>query len=145
MYHYTECGLRNVWLANGYRKDASPKYGELVSIEHVEGLHTLIADQLIEKSHLTGLEFRFLRKELGLSQAKLAQAWGYDEQSIALWEKRGRVPKIADRFIRAYYNEVRHGNANITALIERLNDQDLAEEERRLTFEETEAGWRLAA
>jgi hypothetical protein len=36
MYHYTECGLRNVYLKNGYclRNTA---YGETVSIENIRG------------------------------------------------------------------------------------------------------------
>lgn len=36
-----------------------------------------------ERAQLTGAEFRFLRKELGLSQAKLAHWWGYEAQSVA--------------------------------------------------------------
>jgi len=144
MYHYQECGLRNVWLANGYQEHNTP-YGSGVSIEDVEGLHALIGGKLAkEKPCLTGAEFRFLRKELGLSQSRLAHWWGYDPQSVALWEKRGRVPKIADRFIRAIYLEKTAGNPSITEIVERLADADKTEE-TRLTFEETPAGWRLAA
>lgn len=144
MYHYQECGLRNVWLANGYQEHETP-YGSGVSIEDVEGLHHLIGQKLAtEKPSLTGAEFRFLRKELGLSQSRLAHWWGYDAQSVALWEKRGRVPRIADRFIRAIYLEKTAGNPSITEIIERLADAD-RQEETRLTFEETPAGWRLAA
>lgn len=144
MYHYTESGLRNVWLLNGYQEHDTP-YGKGVSIEDAEGLHRVMGSRLAkEKPSLTGAEFRFLRKELGLSQARLAQWWGYDPQSVALWEKRGRVPKIADRFIRVIYLEKSAGNPSITEIIERLNDTDQGEESR-LTFEETPAGWRLAA
>jgi len=144
MYHYQECGLRNVWLANGYHEHDTP-YGTGVSIENVEGLHRLIGRQLAtEKPNLTGAEFRFLRKELGLSQSRLSNWWGYGEQTVALWEKRGRVPKIADRFIRAIYLEKTAGNPQITEIIERFADAD-RQEEGRLTFVETPEGWRLAA
>lgn len=144
MYHYQECGLRNVWLVNGYQEHGTP-YGSGVSIENVEGLHSLIGGNLArEKPILTGAEFRFLRKELGLSQSRLAHWWGYDPQSVALWEKRGRVPKIADRFIRAIYLEKNAGSPSISEIVERLADADKTEE-TRLTFEETPAGWRLAA
>lgn len=144
MYHYQECGLRNVWLVNGYRSHETP-YGSGVSIEDADGLHRLIGTRLArEKACLTGAEFRFLRKELGMSQSRLAHWWGYDPQSVALWEKRGRVPKIADRFIRAIYLEKTAGNPSITEIIERLADAD-RQEEGRLTFEETPKGWRLAA
>ena len=97
------------------------------------------------KPHLSGAEFRFLRKELGLSQAKLGKLWGYDAQTIALWEKRDRVPVIADRFIRAYYLEVEEGNAQIRALIERLNHMDVLEDSR-LVFRKTSGrDWRAKA
>ena len=67
MYHYAECGLSNVWLLNGYRQHAIP-YGDAVVVEHVENLHRAIALTLVHrKPHLSGAEFRFLRKELGLS------------------------------------------------------------------------------
>jgi hypothetical protein len=29
----------------------------------------------------------------------------YDAQTVALWEKKNRVPKLADRFIRVLYHE----------------------------------------
>jgi DNA-binding transcriptional regulator YiaG len=144
MYHYTESGLKNVWLVNGYREEATP-YGKGVAIENVDGLHKAIGLSLAkEKPTLTGTEFRFLRKELGLSQARLAQWWGYDAQSVANWEKRGKVPKIADRFIRAIYLEKVSGNPSVVEIVERLSDMD-RQEKQRLTFKETTRGWKLAA
>jgi putative transcriptional regulator len=144
MFHYTSCGLQNVWLANGYRRRRTP-HGEAVAIENVEGLHKAIAGLLVSrKPRLSGAEFRYLRKELGLSQAKLAHVLGNDAQSVALWEKRGRVPKWADRFLRAVWREVTEGNAHIMAMVERLNDLDETEH-KRLTFEETPKGWQEKA
>lgn len=143
-YHYLESGLPNIWLANGFALHKT-EYGEGVSIDDVEGLHKVIGLDLAERRpRLTGAQFRFLRKELGLSQAKLAKLWGYESQAIALWEKRGRVPMIADRFIRAYYLEVERGNANIVELIEKLNDTDVRED-GSLVFEDTAKGWRAKA
>lgn len=139
LYHYTECGLPNVWLANGYRAHATP-YGDAVIVENVDGLHRAIARLLVAKPRLTGAEFRFLRKELDLSQAKLAGYFGYDAQSVALWEKQGRVPKWADRFLRALYREKIEGNARIAEILERLADADPPAAERRV-FEETAKGW----
>ncbi len=145
MYHYTECGLPNVWLVNGYRPHETP-YGEAMVVEHVEGLHRTIAMALVNrKPHLSGAEFRFLRKELDLSQARLAAHYfGNDAQSVAMWEKRGRVPKWADRFLRALYREHAEGNAHIHEIVDRLNDLDQQDYERQL-FEETASGWMAAA
>lgn len=144
MYHYTECGLPNVWLVNGVKSHATP-YGEAMVIENAEGLHRAIGMQLVHrKPYLTGSEFRFLRKELDLSQNALAGYFGNDAQSVALWEKRGRVPKWADRFLRAIYREHMEGNAHIREIVARLNDMDRQEHERQV-FEDTPQGWRAAA
>ena len=72
MYHYRECGLRNVWLANGYDEHDTP-YGPGIAIHDVEGLHRAIAHGIVNKGgKLTGTELRFIRQEMSLSQAKLA-------------------------------------------------------------------------
>lgn len=145
MYHYRECGLRNVWLANGYQEHDTP-YGAGISIDDVEGLHHVIARGLIAKGgKLTGAEFRFLRQEMGLSQAKLATMMGNEAQTIALWEKRSTQPKLADRFVRAIYREQDEGNAHILQMLERLVDSDLEESDVRFTLEQGGDGWKLAA
>jgi putative transcriptional regulator len=145
MYHYRECGLRNVWLANGYEEHDTP-YGSGVSIHDVEGLHKAIACGLIAKgAKLTGTELRFLRQEMGLSQAKLATMLGNEAQTVALWEKRGGQPKIADRFIRAIYREQNEGNAHIREMIDRLVDADLEETNAKITLLQGSGGWKLAA
>lgn len=145
MYHYRECGLRNVWLANGYDVHDTP-YGEGISIHDIEGLHKAIARGLVSKGgRLTGTELRFMRQEMGLSQAKLAQLLGNEAQTVALWEKRGGQPKMADRLIRAIYREQQEGNAHIIQMIERLVDTDIEEADARLTLEQDDSGWKLAA
>ena len=70
MYHYRECGLRNVWLVNGYDEHDTP-YGLGVAIHDLEGVHHAVAHGLVSKGgKLTGAELRFLRQEMGISQAK---------------------------------------------------------------------------
>ena len=140
MYHYTECGLNNIWLENGYREKKTP-YGKAVAIERADDLHAAIADRLVNrKPSLSGGEFRFIRKELGLSQAALAHILGNDAQTVARWEKSGRVPKMGERFLRALYREREQGNAKIDELIEHLNTLDERRREK-LLFAETRSGW----
>ena len=144
MYHYTDLGLQNVWLANGYEERETP-YGKAIAIRDVKGLHHEICRRLIAyKAHFSGAEFRFIRKELDLSQVRLAEILGNDAQSVALWERRGRVPVWADRFIRALYREYADGNAKIVELVDRLKEVDQVEHER-LTFERTGRGWKAKA
>lgn len=144
MYHYTECGLNNVWLVNGFKDHETP-YGKGVAIEDADGLHRVIALGLVNhKPRLSGGEFRFLRKELDLSQAALARVLGNDEQSVARWEKSGRVPKMGERFLRALYREHAEGNARIREIVDRLNDMD-QKAQKKMILEETERGWQARA
>jgi putative transcriptional regulator len=143
MYHYTESGLSNVWLVNGYsvRKfEGEPA----VSITDADELHRVIGRALSCKPYLTAVELRFLRKELGLSQKRLADMLGTSEQTVSLWERRGKMPKGYDRIIRALYLEHLDGNVKIQELIERLVELDQIEEEK-LIFQDTGTGWKKAA
>ena len=139
MYHYTEIGLQNVWLANGYHVRKT-SYGKAVAIEDADGLHRAIGRALSRKSHLTGAEFRSLRKELDLSQHRLADLLGTSEQTVALWEKRGKIPKTADRMFRAIYVETIEGNVKLKEMIERVADLDRKADEK-MVFQDTDEGW----
>ena len=53
-FHYTACGLANVWLASGYKLKTT-RHGTAVAVNDVDGLHQLIANTLIDKpGRLTG-------------------------------------------------------------------------------------------
>ena len=144
MYHYTECGLNKVWLQNGYTVHKTP-YGNGVSIDNADGLHRAIALFLVNrKPRLSGGEFRFIRKELDMSQKALGEILGKDAQSVARWEKGGRVPTTMERFLRALYRETALGNAEIRKIVKRLNETDQRDYSRML-FEETKSGWRSRA
>lgn len=143
MYHYTESGLQNIWLENGYVVRQT-KYGKGVSINDVDGLHRSIGRSLAMKPHLAGCEFRFLRKEMGLSQSAMASLLGTSEQNISLWERRGRIPRTGDRLVRLIYLEHIGNNAKIRELIDRLNTLDQQKVDR-LYFAERAGKWKEAA
>jgi len=145
MYHYTESGLGNVWLMNGYVMKKTP-YGEGVSIQDVEGLHRLIGTIIAKRPKLSGSELRFLRKEMGMSQRVLAVFLGSSEQNISLWERRGRTPQTADRLIKLAYLETisNDGNVQIRALIERLNALDATVHQGKMKFQKIKK-WKEAA
>lgn len=120
MYHYTECGLDNVWLVNGFNKK-NTAYGEAVSITEANSLHKLLADDLINKpARLTGKEFRFLRIMLKLSQAAVAKIQGVSEQNISLWERHGKVPKANDNLMRLFYMAHESKNHSLRQACERI-------------------------
>jgi putative transcriptional regulator len=98
------------------------------------------------KKRLTGSEIRFLRLEMGMSQNRLADSLGVDEQSVSLWERGKRRPAIAaERMLRLLYLERMDGTTKVAELIAQWNDTDRQEDELRRVFEDTEHGWRLAA
>jgi len=143
-HHYRESGLSNVYLINGFSYVETP-HGRSVIIEDVDGLHGAIGQFLTrEKKSLSGKEFRFLRHELDLSQARLAALFGVDAQSVARWEKgRTRIPGAVERMIRAVYEEHIGGHRAVTEILSGLVElDDMAEHE--LSFEDTEEGWRSA-
>jgi DNA-binding transcriptional regulator YiaG len=143
MYHYTESGLQNVWLANGY-KAKKTAHGKAVAIVEADGLHKAIGRAIACKGYMTGAELRFLRKELDLSQTRFGTFVGASEESVSLWERRGRVPKSASRLMQALYIETIDGNVKLKELIERLAALDRTQQDR-MVFEDTGQGWREAA
>jgi putative transcriptional regulator len=103
-YHYTASGLDNIYLLNGVTIE-STSYGPIVSIENVTGLHHAIGLRIIEKpAPMTGAEFRFLRKQMELTQAELASIMRTSDQTVANYEK-GKTAELgpADPFMRVTY------------------------------------------
>ena len=141
MYHYTSCGLPNIFLKNGYEEYDTP-YGKGVAIEDVAGLHKAIALAIIEsQSKLTREELRFLRKEMNLSQKRLGQLVGVEDQTVATWEKRG-PSSMADRFVRViakghYEDEEIRSFIEMLAELDRKNHQEFC-------FEESVDGWKAS-
>ena len=90
-YRYTECGLDNVFLRD--LPVTRDKAGEAtVTIPFINKLHRVIRLGLALKD--TGLdpkELRFLRTELGLTQAEMAEVVHKDAQTVGRWE-RGETP-----------------------------------------------------
>jgi len=121
MYHYTECGLDNVWLENGYVTKQTA-YGVATSIDDAIGLHKVLAMELTQKlGKVTGKELRFMRTVLGMSQEGLSKCVGATEQSVSLWERTGKVPQYADSILRLLVSEKLNGNNKVTDIIERIN------------------------
>jgi DNA-binding transcriptional regulator YiaG len=107
MHRFDDAGLRNVWLLNGYKIVKTP-YGLAVSYHDLDGLTRTICAALVKKSgRLTGVEFRYLRLHLRFSQNALARILGNTEQSVANWEKKGRVPLWADKHLRILWQAAR--------------------------------------
>lgn len=143
MYHFTECGLDNIYLTNGYEQYTSAE-GKGVGVHDMDGLHRVIAQSIVDKkSPLTGKEFRFLRIELDLSQKAIGDLMGKTDQMIAKWEKgESDVPVLADAALRNLYSE-KVNRTTIGGLLEELQTLDRQMHENMIRLEETENGWKL--
>lgn len=147
MYHYTESGLRNVWLRNGYKEHDTP-YGKGISIHDTEGLHRAIGVFLVtQKPHLSGAEVRFLRTEMDLSQSDLGRILGVGETTIRGWESgRNKITKPAERLLRSLYKEAVDGQTGVRQLLDMISQMNRdAFLWKKLDFEAADQGWRQAA
>lgn len=90
-YYYTACGLNNVIIANmpARQDDAGDK---VIEIPMINALHATLTMELATKeSSLLPEELKFVRTEMGLTQAELAERIKKDHQTIGRWE-RGENP-----------------------------------------------------
>jgi DNA-binding transcriptional regulator YiaG len=121
MWHYTQCGLDNVWLDGGYEVKDTP-YGKAVAVHDVDGLHALLARQLArDAGPLTGKQFRFLRSWLGMTQEALAGMMGVTVGALSLWERKDSVPRINEKLLRLMVLAKVDGNTPLHDAIERVN------------------------
>jgi len=148
LYHYTGCALPNVYLENGYELVKSP-YGEGVAIHEIDRLHAALGAVVVANTApLTGADFRFLRQELGLSQAALGDLVGKDEQAVARWEK-GKGKKVdatADRLLRLIYQDATLGKKKFAPMIEFLRKlESTPAEPKRFVAREVGSMWSATA
>jgi len=124
MHHYTESGLDNVWLKNGYTVKQTP-HGKAVAVMDADALRKVLAMWLTKKEgRLTGKEFRYLRGMLCLSQLNAAQMLGVTEGAVSLWERTGKVPSASDALMRLLVLEKMEGDGKVGEIIHRVNAVD---------------------
>lgn len=147
MYHYTLCGLDNIYLNNGYTIKDTP-YGETVSIQDIKGLHKVIGLSIIESPNpLTPKEIKFLRKEMDWSQKALAEMLSVREITVRKWESGDNtISGTADRLLRVLYKECVDENSSIKILIEKIAQLDKKNySNTTMQFTETANGWKKKA
>ncbi len=145
-YHYTECGLDDVYLMNGYEVHETA-YGTGVSVNNVDGLHRAIARRLCSsKTELHPRELKFLRKMMDLTQAELAQLLRCDYQTVARWERgQAGIPGAADLLVRAFYlGQHKHG-VDVRQLANDLAENDDRAGDKSVFRRASNGTWKQAA
>jgi DNA-binding transcriptional regulator YiaG len=151
MYHYRESGLDYIWLGNGFELIDRPD-GQTVRIKQMNELHRAIARHIVtQPGKLRGMEVRFLRSMLRLSQDGLARALGQTRPSVARWEAEpGRsIPGASDHALRMFYTLKVEGHEMANRLVDLLTELDELQNgrphERRMEFRDPGEGWKAAA
>jgi DNA-binding transcriptional regulator YiaG len=86
-YRYDDCGLDNVFIV-GVSFLADDAEEDVVRIPNVNGLHRAIALGIVtRKAMMDGREMRFLRTEMGKTQAELAAIIHREPLTISRWER----------------------------------------------------------
>ncbi len=90
-YRYTDSGLDNVAI-KGVDFPMDDAGEECIIIRNINGLHKAIAHGIVtRRSSMNGKELRFLRTELGMTQAQLADMLHREALAVSRWE-RGECP-----------------------------------------------------
>ena len=86
-YRYTESGLDTVIIEGA--QIVSDDTGErCATIPNVNGLHRAIANAIVcRHGSMTGQELRFLRTEIGMTQAELAAMLHREPLTVSRWER----------------------------------------------------------
>ncbi len=91
VYQYMESGLENVFI-EGVSFVTDDAGETCITVPNINGLHKAISTGIVrQKAGMTGREMRFLRTEIGLTQAELAIIVHREALAISRWE-RGEVP-----------------------------------------------------
>ena len=144
-YHYTECGLNNIYLENGF-KITKNQDEEEVYIEDIHGLHKMIGISLIFKQGLlSGNEIKFIRHTIDFSQTALAHTLGVDYQTVLGWEKNKRkISKTADHYLKTIFFAYLKKDSPIYELINEianLSAKEVDEKVHRVTMRVSEQEW----
>lgn len=103
--HYTASGLDYVYLLNGFTVEEDPDYGRIVTIKVEDDLLLAIGLYVIcQERRLTGAEFRFLRKQMKITQKQLAKRLGVEDQTVANYEKgKVKIPFPSEQLLRMVF------------------------------------------
>ncbi|SDD89561.1 helix-turn-helix domain-containing protein [Rhodospira trueperi] len=106
LYHFTECGLDDVWV-EGVEETVDEDGDTVLVVPRVQALHRLIVRALIGRDGpLIGAEVKAIRTEMGLTQAELGDLLRKEALTVGRWE-RGETPidPNADAVLRLVSNE----------------------------------------
>lgn len=119
---------------------------EMVTISDAEGLHRLLALNIVEADRsILPQEIRFLRKLIDKSADDMADLMGVDAKTLSRWENgKQKVGTVAERLLRLLIHHKLAPEAATFAedVFPRLHEEG---EARPVTFNASDGGWSQAA
>jgi len=149
-YLYKECGLDYVYLLDGYELHDTP-YGKGISIKNIDSLYKTVAEFIIRKApEIRGMEVRFIRKYLRMSQTKLAERMGNDLRTIQRWEDDAKKPISIDHsfVLKSIYLEEVGSNKKVkeSSILKKLSGaMNKANKQIKITLDSGPKGWHQQA
>lgn len=109
VYHYTECGLDNVYLKNVQVRLCAHCKEKSLRLARLTQLHATIARAVaMQPCPLRGQDVRFLRKQLGYSQKEWATFLRTDVSTLSRWENDQQPIGVqSDSLMRFLYFRIR--------------------------------------
>lgn len=141
LFHYTACGLDNIYLASGVNR-VKTEYGDGYSMHDADDLHQVIGMLVaLKPAELSSKEAKFIRIELDLSQKELAALLGVTDQTVSLWERGKQTIQRAESLIlRALMLDKAYGVVQMKKLIDHIDTIDFDED----VWARLILGWRPA-
>lgn len=144
-YHYTECGLDYIYLENGFEE--KERRGETVySIPNIEELNKAIARIIISSQQpLLGMDVRFIRSMMDLSQTCFAKLLGMTRDNIARMEAKAKradpVSSSAQRLVRIAYAAYIEEDSMLAHIAHSLADYEEKKIAKELDLIKEDGGW----
>jgi putative zinc finger/helix-turn-helix YgiT family protein len=147
VHEYRSAGLPYSVVLVGVPVERCPACGEeVVTIPNPEGLHRLLALNMVEMERpLLPQEVRFLRKLLDKSAEDMGTLMGVDAKTLSRWENgRQKMGKVAERLLRLLVHQrLAPEAANFAEqMFPHLHEDG---EATAVRFTSSGAGWRQAA
>jgi len=113
-------GLPDVYLKNGFTVEGEGDE-QLIAYTDLDGLYVALADVIARRAApLVGVEFKFLRRRLGLSQEQAGAMVEKTNQAIAKWEKGQATVPLADGNMMRLAWLCKHGRRDLARVVDRM-------------------------
>jgi DNA-binding transcriptional regulator YiaG len=146
LHHMTGVGLSNVYLRNGFTV-ADSDGDETISYENLTGLYFEIGRAIASNPFtMRSEEFRFMRKQLGMSQADIASLFDKSDQAVAKWEKGlSPVPKAESALLKIFWLGQKVRATELKSIVLNFNTSlEIQGQPSTYAFSFNEGIWQLA-